>query len=130
MNNDIPDKKLDIIRQYIKSFESSEDYKKLDWYTTNMISKRINWLISELLIAWSLLDKKIELWAIVYINPPYPTKFGKFIKENDDTYIIDFPLSGKEYWYKKNCKLFLSKIEAEKEYYDFRNNKNNYALEG
>jgi hypothetical protein len=74
-------------------------------------------------------DNTIGKWAIVYVMPPNPTGVGKIIDEDRLSVEIKMPW-GMETWSKKYIKIFETEKLAQKEYDDYRNNKNNYALEG
>jgi len=77
----------------------------------------------------------IGKWAITYVTPPYPTNIGKIINvyfdKNGEARVYELQFGyGREVWVKRNCKIFNTEKEAQKEYVSFRNNKNNYAYEG
>jgi hypothetical protein len=71
----------------------------------------------------------VKRFAIVYVQPPYPTSLGEIVGENEDSFRIQFPW-GKDLWDKRHVKVFESLDVAQKEYDDFKHNPNNYAYEG
>lgn len=77
----------------------------------------------------------IGKWAITYVTEPYPTNVGEIVDvyygTDGDIKAYEIKCSyGYEVWKASNCKVFETKKEAQKEYNNFRNDKNNYAYEG
>lgn len=76
-----------------------------------------------------------DKWVITYVSPPYPTNVGKiedvlYDKNNNiRAYEIRSPY-GLSFWEDYYCKIFDTEKEAQKEYDNFTQNKNNYAPEG
>ena len=80
---------------------------------------------------------KVGEWAIYHFGPPYPAGYARIKsvtlpdKYNPKgTYHLDDVPWMLEVWDARYCATFKTKEEAEKEYNDFVNNKNNYAFEG
>lgn len=75
-------------------------------------------------------EGKVGEWAIAYVEPPYPVLFAEIREVNERNYTLNTGDWFTSCWEKSFCSTFETKEEAEKEYYDFRNNRSNYAYEG